>query len=195
MKTLRIFTLALIASSLHLLISCSNDDEGTPVGSTITFNGTNYNMVGGLVLDYGASDPVTFGANETHYNYDFTITDADISLVGPGASATLLVYIELFSPGTSGFEIGTFNFADENTTTVEDVDGEYFFFSGEIETDTDGVEGGDLDGPEYEITGGSVTVTGSGPENYIITYNLSTDGGQLTGTYNGQWIFIDATGD
>lgn len=200
MQKLKSMTLILGMISVSLILSCSSD-ESVDLTNQITFDGNVYIMTSGLVSDYGAYAPLDNNTGqESHYNFDFVILDAPLeqlqdgsdTFIGPSASTTIVIYIELFSPGTSTFQAGTFNYIDEDNATQADIDGEFFFSYGEIELDTDGVVNGDLDGPEYELTGGSVVVEGSGNTDYTITYNLTTTGGRsLSGTYTGEFTYSD----
>lgn len=194
--------------SICMFAACSDDDDsgtttagGTNGGSnstSITFDGRNYNMSAGLIGDFGPS-----GLDEnTHYNYDFAITDDDLvfitdtvfneSYYAPGESATISVYIELFSPDTAGFQTGTFTYIDEDDIDSAAISGNYFFSTGEIELDDDGVVMGDLDGDEFDIAGGTVIVSGTGPTSFTIDFNIQTDDGKtLSGKYSGPWIYQD----
>lgn len=183
------------------LISCSDDDTETQNGENqISLDNQTYTLTDGIIQDYGSETPFDQTTDDSHYNFDFIVLDSDVveiqddgdTYIGAGPETTILVYIELFSPGATGFQAGTFNYFDESTTTQSDVDGEFFFTYGEVETDTDGVVNGDLDGPEYEVIGGSVTVVGSGTTDYTITFDLTLTGNRtLTGTYSGDFTYFD----
>jgi len=182
------------------LLSCSKDDgDDVSAGSDIVFDGKTYAMVDGLISDYGSYEPIDGGSPDTHYNYDFDIIDAELVTItesdgstyqGPAANTTIHVYVELFSPGTSTFNAGTFTYMSDDAATAADIAGKFFFFGGEVELDTDGVENGDLDGPEYEINGGTVTVTGTNKDDFALTFDVTTSGGKtLTGSYSGDFEF------
>ncbi len=201
MKRLKSMVLIPGIVAMIYLTSCSSDDSGGGDAlNVITFDGTAYTMVAGLVEDYGSGEPINDLGDATHYNFDFTIIDDEIvtittpdeTYLGAGPDATIGIYIELFSPGTSGFQAGTFNFVEYDGVTQSDIAGEYFFFGGEVELDSDGTENGDFDGDEFEITGGSVTVVGSGTTEWTITYNLQVSGGRtVVGTYTGPFTYSD----
>jgi len=204
MKKIKLLGTLFLCISLSVLTSCSDDDEGNGSAGTsassskITFDGTDYNMSAGLVSDYG---PIGVGV-PTHYNFDFAITDDNLvqftdtsvneTYYVPGSAATISVYLELFSPDTTGFKVGTFTYMDGSNLDSAAVSGRYFFTEGEVELDSNGVVMGDFDGDEFEVTGGAVVVSGTGPTNYTISYNLQTERGKtVTGTYKGPFIYED----
>ncbi|MEP5610839.1 MAG: hypothetical protein ABJP45_01255 [Cyclobacteriaceae bacterium] len=182
------------------LLSCSKDDSGTTSTNVITFNGEAFTMVAGRSQDYGPSDPVD--NNLSHYNYDLTISDAAFVVetdadgdtgFEPGTDFGIVVYVELFSPGVSTFQVGTFNFIDGEQAEVQLslIEGNFFFSAAEVFMPAGGLDSdGDPLLNEYEATGGTVTVTGSAPTDFVVTYNLQLTGGMtLTGTYSGDFVF------
>ncbi|MEP5610838.1 MAG: hypothetical protein ABJP45_01250 [Cyclobacteriaceae bacterium] len=186
------------------LLSCSKDDGDTvSAGSDIVFDGKTYAMVDGLISDYGSYEPLDGEGTATHYNFDFDIVDAALVTItdsdgdtyqGAGDATTIHVYVELFAPSTTSFSAGTYEYVNDETATPADIAGKFVFFSGEVELDSDGVENGDLDGPEYEINGGTVTITGTNKDDFAITFNVTTSGGKtLTGSYSGEFDFQDDT--
>ena len=185
------------------LLSCSKDDGDSASGVEITFDGKTYTMVAGRSEDYGSSNPADDSNSDTHYNFDLTIadaafvqitdTDGDIEFRA-GDDITFGVYVELFSPTTASFQVGTFNFI-ANADALASIEGKFWFSAAEVFIPTGGVDSdGDPSFDEYEATGGTVTVTGSGPTDFVITYNLQFSGGKtLTGTYSGDFVFSDET--
>ncbi|MEP1097587.1 MAG: hypothetical protein ABJG78_20890 [Cyclobacteriaceae bacterium] len=201
----RLKNLALIPGMIVMagLLSCSKDDGDSASGVEITFDGKTYTMVAGRSEDYGPSNPADDSSSDTHYNFDLTVadaafvqvtdTDGDIEFRA-GSDMTFGVYVELFSPGTSAFQVGTFNFVDgEQSEVLSSIEGKFFFSAAEVFMPTGGVDSdGDPEFNEYEATGGTVTVTGSAPTDFVITYNLQFAGGKtLTGTYSGDFVFSD----
>ncbi len=202
MKNLK--TLTLVLGAIVLFSSCSSDDSDDLGDNQITFDGKTYTMVGGVVEDYGAGSPADDGTSDTHYNYDFTIadvafqqtTDSDGDIEYRANDLTFGVYVELYSPTTASFAVGTFNFiSDAQSDVLASIDGNYFFSSAEAFIPTGTVDSdGDPNFDEFEATGGTVTVSGSGPTAFTITYDLQFAGGKtLTGTYNGSFVFSDET--
>lgn len=203
MKNLKAIALILGVGVISILSSCSSDDSGDVVNNVITFDGNTYTMVAGVVEDYGAFNPEDDAETDSHYNYDFTIADAafvmevdefnDVEYEAPGA--TFGVYVELFSSGASDFQTGTFTFIGHEESDAGAGAGTSFFSAAEAYIPTGGTDSdGDPEFIEHEATGGSVTVSGSGPTDFTITYNLQFSGGRtLTGTYNAGFVFSDET--
>ena len=214
MKLLKLCTAILAIGLITIQTSCSDDDgattttaggSGTGGGAgtgsgTISFDGTDYTMKAGLVIDYGATDIV--GNTKTHYNYDFYVADETLkqfadSANGPyygyGPTTSIGIYLELFSPDTTGFSTGTFNFVDGNSRTSANTGGQRFFSYAYATLDSNGNTDGDLDGPETQFTGGAVIVSSTGTNNYTINYSLTAAGGKnLSGSYTGSFIYEKA---
>ncbi|MEQ8623587.1 MAG: hypothetical protein RJQ00_02655 [Vicingaceae bacterium] len=207
MKNFRITTLLMATIALLSFSACSDDDSddnnsgGTksPTSNTITFDGTTYNLNSGLASDYGAT---TIGNSNvsSHYNYDFETLDGTITAnqdtTGDefirSANSTISIYVELFSPDTSSFKTGTFNYIPDSMVTEVSIQGKYWFSASDVQLDNDGVVDGQFDGPNYDVVGGSVIVSGTGPASYTLTYNLQFEGGRnLTGTYNSSFLYND----
>ncbi len=206
MKYSKMLTLALGVIVISFLSSCSKDDSDDLVTNQISFDGKTYTMVGGLIEDYGSGSPADNSNSDTHYNYDFTIADVAFQqftdefddIEYNATNATFGVYVELFSPTTTSFEVGTFSFITESQSDIlASIEGNYFFSAAEAYIPTGTVDAdGDPVYTEFEATGGTVTVSGSGPTNFTITYDLQFSGGKtLTGTYNASFIFSDETED
>ncbi len=204
MKHLKMLALTLGVAVISFLSSCSSDDSDELGANQITFDGKTYTMVGGLVEDYGAGSPADNATTDTHYNYDFTVadaafqqtTDVDGDIEFRASDATFGIYVELFSPTTSSFEVGTFNFISESQSDVlTSIQGNHFFSAAEAYIPTGGVDSdGDPEFDEFEATGGTVTVSGNGPTGFTITYDLQFAGGKtLTGSYNAGFVFSDET--
>ena len=207
MKNLTSLTLILGITVGTFLSSCSSDDSDPTVGGgSITFDGTARNLVDGLVADYGPARPSDESTSDTHYNFDFTIVDVQFQQVTEDGetyysaqNANFGVYVELFSPGTSGFQAGTFNFVEEDPVTEDpslaDIDGKSFFTYADVYIGTGATDSdGDPIFEEHSATGGSVVVTGSGQTNYTLTYNLQFSGGRtLVGSYAGSFKYEDET--
>ncbi|PIB36257.1 hypothetical protein BFP72_13085 [Reichenbachiella sp. 5M10] len=85
----------------------------------------------GLVLDEGPSDPF-HDDNNTHVVYNFSFAEGDLTQDEEDeedfefTNITLLVATELYSPGTTSFSLGTFEYASGDAT-AEELDGKYFF--------------------------------------------------------------------
>ena len=158
------------------LVSCSKDDPA-PIVNEVTFDGEVYTTSGGLILDSGTQ-------GGTHYNYNFYVTDGEISLNGNtleiSASTNFYVYASLVSVGPDSFTPGNF----EYTTSFQLIDKNIFvapviYVRGESGFDS------------TLGTGGTITVSGSGP-NYTVTYDITFGSKILKGTYSGTFDIQDS---
>ena len=207
MKKSRFFKLLIAGALVASIAACSSDDGGSNGGSTtggntstdnvISFNGSDYKMNAGIVVDYGN---IGIDDTPTHYNFDFTVGDTSFVLISSGGSSSygasanmkVIVYMELFNPDTSNFKVGTFSYLHEDSINVRNITNNYFFTDAYIQFDTNGVVNGALDGEEFEVIGGSVAVSGSGNTNYTLVYNFNVAGGKsITGRYVGPFIYDD----
>lgn len=193
-----------------LFFSCGDDDGGSTTGGTFTFDGQTYTAVDGFIEDYGAVDPFEGGGTATHFNYVMGISDADFVMItddgdpyfGGSDGVSIVIYLNLYSDGVTSFQDGTFSFIDLDGASTADISGESFFTRGELELDDDNLApNGDLDGDEYEITGGTITLTGS-ETNYTIDFDLDitewesgTPVGNAVGSYSGEFQYQDNSGN
>jgi hypothetical protein len=168
--------------------SCSEDDAEEELAPSVTnsvaYNGQTYEIKNGLILNYGS--------NASHYNNDIIVSDGTFSMEET-ENGTFALYLELYSAGTSGFQPGTFQFAEEDDDVAESTS---FFTANSgliIETNADGVVD---DGDEViHITAGTVTVSGSGTD-YTLVYDVTLENGKtLKGGYAGSSTSIDRTED
>ncbi|MCC9166928.1 hypothetical protein [Pontibacter harenae] len=193
-------------------VSCSKDDDEdtTPsLNNQIEYNGTTYNIQTGIIEDWGSvglsdgdEDLYISNDNVTHYNYDVSITDGTLQANSDGelenVGATVFVYAELLSPGTTNFTTGTFSYIEyEDDLTQEQIDAKYnnksFFEDAYIVIDANG--NGTLDASDASsiayATGGTITVSGSN-NNYTVDYNLTLDNGRtIVGSYSGDFQYFD----
>ncbi|MEQ8556383.1 MAG: DUF4493 domain-containing protein [Cyclobacteriaceae bacterium] len=173
----------------------------TPDPNTAIFDATVYPLVDAYIDDRAAEDPLEIGSN-THFGYEVGVSDAAFVVftetggqqyfVGTNG-ASMKIYFTLFAPDQSTFINGTFNYVDQNTTTIDVVGGQPFFSAGEIEFDDDGIlPNGDFEDAEYSITGGTVTVSGT-TGNYTVEFDLETTGGPAVGNFTGDFQYLDNT--
>ena len=186
----------LLAISSAFLMGCEKDDDDEKSGNnTVVYNGTTYTIKDGLVNDYGAFDPIDQGEN-THYNYDFVVVDDELVQYTEDGytfweadttnASIFYIYAELFSPGTSSFQTGTFTFKDYEAATAENIDGEFFFTDAYVGF----VKYGD-DEEGYEATGGTIKVSGSNL-NYTIEYDLTLPNSKTAkGSFSGTFKYDD----
>jgi len=186
-----------------LIISCSDDDKTSSNSSSssnntfVSFDGKDYTIQSAIIFDYGPDN--WFSRINTHYNFDFNLLDAPIvkdtsSSIGYtiNTSTSISIYVELYSPDTTSFIPGTFNYINNDSLTVNNTLNKFFFTIGEIELDSNGVVNEGFDGGIFKVVGGTVIVTGSGNTNYNITYNLQFEGNRnLNATYYGPFKYFD----
>jgi hypothetical protein len=191
-KLLNLRFLLVLALASVVFISCEKDDDDDDDGgnNSLTFDGTSYEIKDGMVENYGAYSPMS---EQSHWNYDFYVVDQPLVQVTEGddtywdveAETYLYIYSELFSPGTSSFQTGTFTYMDYEGTTQADIEGKYFFFNAEVAIESDGDDMG------YDAIGGTIKVSGS-DYNYTIEYDLQLEGGKTAvGSYSGTFKYED----
>ena len=163
-KALQLFSLIL----LSLLTSCGKD-EVAPIINEIEFEGQIYKPVYGLILDFGKE-------RETHYNYNFYISDGEITFDGEAldisTDATFFLYAALISEGENEFQVGDFEYGYQANLAGLNI------FHTPIMSIREGsrlLRGRD----------GSISVTGEFP-NYTVKYDgLRFAGESLSGEFSG----------
>jgi hypothetical protein len=169
-----------LACLLGLISTGGCKKEAEEPANVATLNGQSYALKKGLVLDYGTFE-------DSHYNFDFFITDdAELSIDSEQVNGKILIYLELFSAGDTGFKAGTFNY-----NSSSDIDGQFFFRYADVSVDinNDGIL--DLEEGLMEVIGGRVTVSGTSPD-FTINYELSLPHNKtLKGRYSGTYEYLD----
>jgi hypothetical protein len=186
-----------------LAVSCTNDDEANtkPASSgNIEFDGTKYSMKNGFFQDNG---PVNiYGEDETHYNYNFFLTDGIPSFDNTGKiknieNGKIVMFTSLISPGKTEFKTGTFGYAsfmDDMDLEEEELEEKYknksFFPMAFVILDTDNDKNWEEE-DEIEVSGGTIKISGTAPK-YTTEYNLNLKNGKtLKGGYTGTYTKID----
>ena len=174
-KLLRTTYLIIGIASAAWLVSCGDDDGDNGGGSNgqnaVSFDGNDFEISGGVLYDYGAVNYTDDSFDPLHWNYDFVVYDGTFSSANETFSGNFFVYAELLSPGTSGFQAGTFNFSSSFETA--DLEGNFYFNFANLGYDANGNNTVDDDVDAfYDATGGSIEVIDNGNNNYTINYNL-----------------------
>ena len=177
-------------ASYSLRVSACSDENGesceevnvtievTALTETeLSFNNESFDITGGQVSDYGATDfdYLNDGGSETHYRNDFIIYDGIVTSDG-NLEGNLLSYGVFLSPGTASFQTGTFKY--QFPGAASEVENEFYFDYLEIsydgnnnntilETDDDLAE--DILFLAYL---GTVEVINNDDENYTLNYNV-----------------------
>lgn len=163
--------------------SCKKDAEGPT--NQATLDGTSYTLRKGFTVDFADK------YQDTHYNYDFHLTDdANYTYTADEVNGKIYIYMELFAPGTTEFTPGTFHFNSSISATSEIASQHHFNYADvSVDINNDGVV-------EYEeglmkAIGGKITVSGTKP-NFHVAYELEfADNKKLTGSYSGAYDYFD----
>lgn len=166
--------------------SCEGDEVKTPAPeplptNAVTYNQKNYPIDNGTIIDWGSF--------EDYYNYDFFLTDGELDLENETAEgASVMVYAELWSPGTENFSNGTYTFIENGGSQ-----GKPFFDNVFVVTDTN--NNGELDENDDQITvkAGTFKVSGSGTKYSIEVDATLTNDKTLKGTYSGTFEKFNGT--
>lgn len=181
------FRFLFLLLSVSLVITSCKDDKEEPapeIINSIEYNGKKYDIKDGLIEDYGPED---VSSANSHYNYDFYISNTAITGTIDNYTflgSTFILYLELFSPGATGFRTGKFDIVDPATVTdLGQLNSKYILGSNVVVVDTnnDNDLQDEFNNETYEIaTGGSITVSGDGGTNhsYKIDYDLRFSGGK-----------------
>lgn len=172
------------------MISCSEDNPEDDINPSVTnavlYDGTTYQINRGLIEDYGPDN--------SHYNYDMILTDGTIG-DNDVDNETFIFYLELFSAETSGFKTGTFTYVYEEELSEMEAGKSYFTSNSSlyIDVNNDGIVNDDDE--EISVTGGTLTISGSGA-NYTLVYDLTLENGKtLKGGYEGSFTVSDEKED
>ena len=104
-KLIKLTCLALFISLTTT--SCSKDDDSSEsFSNTIQHDQEEINITSSLIEDYGA--------DETYYNYDFTLS-------GSLGDVPYEFYVELLSKGTNEFKTGIFKYVSELPSDSDDL--------------------------------------------------------------------------
>ncbi|EMR02634.1 hypothetical protein [Cesiribacter andamanensis] len=175
-------------------VSCKDDDGGGAPAepeNSFSFDGKTYQMNYGFIEDWGPANVSMEGEEDTHYNYDFYLTDATVTPSG-AQGLTYLLYSELYSSGSGNFQTGTFKWVDHENLTEDDVNNANFFVALLAEDGNGDGDLGDSQDRFHEPTGGTITVSGTDLSAYTITYDLRfSDNRRLQGSYTGEFDYFD----
>jgi hypothetical protein len=169
-----------LACLLGLLSAGGCNKEAEEPANLATLGGQSYALKRGLALDYGTFE-------DSHHNLDFFITDdADLSIGSEQVNGKILIYLELFSAGDTGFKTGTFTY-----NSSSDIADQPFFRYADVSVDinNDGIL--EFEEGLMEVIGGHVTVSGTSPD-FTVSYDLLLPNNKkLLGRYSGSYEYID----
>ena len=173
------------ALGLLALVSCEDDEpvkipEPLPVDA-VSYNGKNYSIENGTIIDWGAW--------EDYYNYDVFLTDGVMDFENETADdATIVIYAELWSPGTEKFQTGTFAYDSAGGPK-----GKPFFKHVDVVVESN--NNGQIDENDERLTvkAGTFKISGSGTNfNVEVDFTLNNNK-SLKGTYSGNFEKFDGT--
>ncbi len=172
--TLKNYTLLTLLLGLLVLSSCGDDDDDDTqqdVVNELTVGGQAFTGTDGLIIDIGSI--------VTHYQYTIGISDAslDVSSSGNGfrfsTSSSFLISFGAASFEPDAFQTGEFSYL----SSIDTVPLDNYFFSGTF-TNVD-------TGTTLNITGGTITISGTSP-NFTVQFDVDLQGGEkITGAYVG----------
>ncbi|WP_207433504.1 hypothetical protein [Sabulibacter ruber] len=187
----RLLTLLLCS---FLAVSCGDDDDEeqiAPLSNQIEYNNTRYNADLALSWDFG---PIGFSEDvETHYAQEFALLDTVTKTLSVKAALDMF----LLSSGTTTFKTGTFDYVNlddeidfEDEESVAAATAKYRDKNLILQTafllDSNNDEEFDEDTEVFEVTGGSITVSGTAP-NYTIECDVQLQNNNgLKAHYSGE---------
>jgi len=165
-----------VTETASITITLNDVDEGGSSTPAFEYNGVTLEMLNGIIFEDGPSPLLPPGPN-THFSQNYVISDGDISGSGENAQFTnnsYLLDLFLLTPGTSEFQLGTFDF-------ILDGGDEDFLFDAIL---FDG-------GTDILAIGGEITVSGS-MDDPTVEFSIELeDGNTITGTYSDGFEFVD----
>jgi len=180
------------------LVSCDKSDENediSPIGepNRLVFDEQSYTLENGLLLNRKESG--------NHYKINFMVTDGAFTAVDVFIGNVPITYwyfigetvsldLRLFAPGTTNFNIGTFNYSELSEDDLGenlDLADEFLFTKSQVGLDVNN-DGEVEDETElFDVTGGTITVEGSFPD-FRIVFDLVLENGQsVSGNYETEY--------
>ncbi|TKB98843.1 hypothetical protein [Pedobacter cryophilus] len=182
--------------TLLSLFSCEKDNSNsTLTNNNVTYNNLQFKITKGIFIDYGAS--CYYGNTNTHYNYDFFITDGDFISDANGnlidVKGDIVIYAYLESFGKDSFKTGTYTCIDSSTDNeLNDTqlktkyENKSFIMDAYVITDENAKESLST-GKQVLVKSGTITLAGIQP-NFTITYDLILlDNKTVKGSYKGDF--------
>ena len=157
----------------------------------ISFNGTDYLLVDGVIIDTGTEDEEY---DSPHYVYDFSISDVMYELIEDieddeymtGEEREITFGAELLSPGTESFTPGTFKFVDGDINDNE-FDDQFVFNDSWIYVKGER-EGYSSYFYEYWVTSGTIEVVENDELDYTLTVDVT-----LLKLHEEKWELVEGT--
>jgi len=185
MNFLRLFYFLLFIGIIIIVNSCGEKggDENMDEVDFFTYDGAEFPINDAGIRDFGKIDLLEMGGDPvyTHYDYDFILTDGEISFV-PGTfnydvtNATFTLEGSLVSPDTISFRGGTFsNFNFSLTLDHDDLEGKYLFVcSILLDKNGNGDPYDDEDDEEFYVISGQISASGQ-PQEFMMEFDLALE--------------------
>ena len=166
-----------------ILWGCKDKEEEVIVPKNIiAYNGTEYDLSQGLLIDYGQ-----FSKDEGHtqvlflYSSGITVHE-NAGKIDSTSGTGQLIYLEMFSPVTGLLADGEYTYDIYKTYKPSTFDYAYAVLNADYYT---------AEGDLYEMISGKVTVKKE-KENYTISFDcIEGEGKHITGFYKGPLKYYD----
>ena len=182
--------------ALLSLFSCEKDNSNSTItNNNVAYNNLDYKITKGIFIDYGAS--CYYGTTNTHFNYDFFITDGDFisdsnkNLMDVKGNIVVYAYLESF--GKDKFKEGTYTYIDSsNDNDLNDTQLRSKYENKSFVMDAYVIIGENISQSlsahkPILVKSGTITLAGIQP-NFTITYDLILlNNKTVKGSYKGQF--------
>ncbi len=171
-------------------------DTGDDVASnTVSYDGKTYTLSAGL--------EEVFRPDDNHANSQLNVTNGEfysvqvpitgnLNLIWRARDASIWFYADVYSPGTSQLQGGTFSYAARDTDEDDPALAQTFFFKdGKFAVDLNGDGSVKSDDGEFlAITGGTITLEPSGAV-YKVDFRFELENGQTArGSFTGDFVQV-----
>ncbi|TLU99106.1 hypothetical protein [Dyadobacter luticola] len=181
MKTFTSYLFAILCFCA-VLTGCKDDEEVAPK-STMTYDGKEYDLANGLIIEYGKYPP-----HEGNVEQLF-LTSSGVKIRANGAKIDSIygvghaILFELLTNGDGELTVGDYSFDySQGPYKVNSFVYSYAVFDADFVTRRQ---------TKYEMISGTVKVA-KDKDNYVITFDcIESNGKQVKGYFNGPIIFYD----
>jgi len=190
-KLKKVFSIVL---TMLVLLACSSEDSSNEdkTDNQVNYDGTTYELSAGL--------EEVFQPDDNHSSSQINITNGEfyttqvvlfgnLTWIWRAREASVWLYVNMYSPGTTEFSEGTFSFAPRETDEDDPaLANTYFFKKGKFAIDLNNDGQIESDDNEFlEVIGGTMTLTQNGAV-YTVTFNWTLENGvNATGSFTGDF--------
>lgn len=163
-------------------LGCKKDEEVVPKNS-MTYDGTDFELTGGVVLNFGQLSSSQGNAQVLFLHSSGIKIHESGGKIDSTSGTGHTLYLEIFSPASTVMGDGEYNFDPYYTYQAKTFGNAYTVFNANYATS---------EGEFHEIMSGKVIVKKEGTD-YTITFDCKEDlaGKQLTGFYKGSLKIYD----